>query len=228
MLQSALHEPHSILRQAVYLMCASTLHQLCREWIKAHQYAAALIALATEHTLPMLLAQGTILQGRALVGLNSDADPLSHIQQGLQDYHATGAVAWRPMYLSMLASASQQLGQARNGLQQVNEALGIIERTHEHWWESELYRLRALLILDLSPKDWAEAQTWLQRALDTSRSQGTKLCELRATTDLARLWQAQGNPQEARELLAPVYSWFTEGFDLAALHEAQTVLDMLE
>ncbi len=85
MLQSALHEPHSTLRQAVYLMCASTLHQLCREWIKAHQYAAALIALATEHTLPMLLAQGTILQGCALAGLNSDADPLSHIQQGLQD-----------------------------------------------------------------------------------------------------------------------------------------------
>ena len=226
-LQRALSEEGHALGRAVYLMCASSLYQLCREWTQARQHAAALIALATEHNLSMLLAQGVILQGRALASLHSDAAALSRIQQGLLDYRATGADAWRPMYLGMLASASYDLGRTQEGLEYIAEALGIIERTHERWWEAELYRLQGLCVSDMAPDSQPEAEILLQRALDTAHAQGAKFYELRAATCLARLWQAQGKRREARDLLAPVYAGFTEGFDLADLREAQAVLEAL-
>ena len=95
----------------------------------------------------------------------------------------------------------------------------------ERWWEAEVHRLRGVLRLRQPGTPQAEAETWLQRALDVARRQEAKSLELRAAMSLARLWQQQGKQVEARELLAPVYSWFTEGFDTADLQEAKAMLE---
>src|SRR5207244_2354183 len=107
------------------------------------------------------------------------------------------------------------------------EAHTIVEQHHLRWWEAEVHRLRGVLLLRQTGTHQAEAETWLQRALDVARRQEAKSLELRAATSLSRLWQQQGKRQEAHDLLAPVYYWFTEGFDTADLQEAKALLDVL-
>ena len=104
---------------------------------------------------------------------------------------------------------------------------GLVEQHEERWLEAEVYRLRGVLLLKQAGTPQAEAEAWLQRALDVARRQEAKSLELRAAMNLSRLWQQQGKWNEARELLAPVYGWFTEGFDTADLQEAKTLLDEL-
>jgi predicted ATPase len=98
-----------------------------------------------------------------------------------------------------------------------------VEQHEERWWEAEVCRLRGVLLLRQPETPQAEAEAWVQRALDVARRQEAKALELRAAMSLARLWQQQGKPTEARELLAPIYSWFTEGFDTADLQEAKVL-----
>ena len=102
-----------------------------------------------------------------------------------------------------------------------------VEQQEERWWEAEVHRLRGVLLLRQPGTPQAEAEAWLQRALDVARRQEAKSLELRAATSLARLWQQQGKRQEAQDLLAPVYGWFTEGFDTADLQEAKALLEAL-
>ena len=102
-----------------------------------------------------------------------------------------------------------------------------MEQHEERWWEAEVCRLRGVLLLRQPGTPQAEAETWLQRALDVARRQEAKSLELRAAMSLSRLWQQQGKRHEARELLAPVYGWFTEGFDTADLQEAKALLEEL-
>ena len=99
-----------------------------------------------------------------------------------------------------------------------------MEQHEERWWEAEVYRLRGVLLLRQTGTPQAEAETWLQRALDVARRQEAKSLELRAAMSLARLWQQQGKRAEAYDLLAPIYGWFTEGFDTADLQEARALL----
>ena len=98
-----------------------------------------------------------------------------------------------------------------------------MEQHEERYWEAEIYRLRGVLLLRQTGTSQAEAETWLQQALDVARRQQAKSLELRAAMSLARLWQRQGKRGEARELLAPIYNWFTEGFDTADLQEAKAI-----
>jgi predicted ATPase len=102
-----------------------------------------------------------------------------------------------------------------------------VEQHEERWWEAEVYRLRGVLLLQQPGTPQAEAEAWLQRALDVSRRQEVKSLALRAARSLARLWQQQGKWTDAYELLAPIYGWFTEGFDTADLHEVKALLDTL-
>jgi predicted ATPase len=102
-----------------------------------------------------------------------------------------------------------------------------VEQHEERYWEAEVCRLRGVLLLRQPGTPQAEAETWLQRALDVARRQEAKFLELRAAMSLARLWQQQGKRHEARELLAPVYGWFTEGFDTADLQEVKALLGEL-
>ena len=127
----------------------------------------------------------------------------------------------------MLADVCDHLGHTEDGLQALAEAHTLVEQHEERWWEAEIYRLRGVLLLRQTGTPQAEAEAWLQRALDVARRQEAKSLELRAAMSLARLWQQQGKRAAAYDLLAPIYGWFTEGFDTADLQEAKALLDAL-
>jgi predicted ATPase len=152
---------------------------------------------------------------------------LAQIRQGTAAFRATGAVLHIPYLCTLLADVAAHLGHPEDGLQALAEAHTLVEQHEERWWEAEIYRLRGVLLLRQPGTPQAEAETWLQRALDVARRQEAKSLELRATMSLSRLWQQQGKQAEAHALLAPIYGWFTEGFDTADLQEAGALLEEL-
>jgi predicted ATPase len=127
----------------------------------------------------------------------------------------------------LLADVSAHLGHTVDGLQALAEAHTLVEQQEERWWEAEIHRLRGVLLLRQTGTPQAEAETWLQRALDVARRQEAKALELRAAMSLARLWQQQGKRAEAYDLLTPIYGWFTEGYDTVDLQEAKALLEAL-
>jgi len=140
-------------------------------------------------------------------------------------YRATGAELWMPHYTALLARACEIAGQIEEGLTLLDDALHIVERTGERWFAAELHRRKGQLLLR---QGYSEAAEELYReALSIAREQEAKLWELRAAASLARLRRDQGRRREARDLLAPVYGWFTEGFDTPDLREAKALLDEL-
>ena len=209
------------------------LHQLRRERHLAQDGAEAAVALSTEQGFPHWLAGGTMLQGWALAEQGHGAAGLSQIREGLAAHRATGAEISRSHYLALLAEAYGKDGQVENGLSTVVEALAFVERTEERFYEAELYRLKGELVLQKFKvqssrfKGEEEAEAYFHKALEVARQQEAKSWELRAATSLAQLWQGQGKTTEARELLAPVYGWFTEGFDTADLKDAKALLNEL-
>jgi len=128
---------------------------------------------------------------------------------------------------TLLAEVCAHLGHPADGLQALAEAHTLVEQREERWWAAEICRLQGVMLLRQPGTPQAEAETWLQQALDVARRQEAKALELRAAMSLARLWREQGKKAEARALLAPVYGWFTEGFDTADLQEAKTLLEEL-
>ena len=142
-------------------------------------------------------------------------------------YRATGAEIIRPYFLALLAEAHGTMGQPEAGLTALTEALTLVDKTGERWYEPELYRLKGELLLQQSSDNYTEAETCFHQAIAIAHNQQAKSFELRAATSLARLWQQQGKRQEAHDLLAPVYGWFTEGFDTADLQDAKALLEAL-
>jgi predicted ATPase len=133
----------------------------------------------------------------------------------------------RPRYLAHLAEAYGQVGQTEEGLTTLAEALATAHKTGDRYWEAELHRLKGELLLTLSAEKHTEAETCFHQALEIARQQQAKSLELRAATSLSRLWQRQGKRDEARQLLAPIYGWFTEGFDTADLQDSRALLEAL-
>jgi predicted ATPase len=152
---------------------------------------------------------------------------MAQVRQEIAIWRATGTPLLVPYFCTLLADVSAHLGHAEDGLQVLAEAHTMVEQHEERWWEAEICRLRGVLLLRQTGTPPAEAETWLQRALDVARRQEAKSLELRAAMSLARLWQQQGKQTEARALLAPIYGWFTEGFDTADLQEARALLAAL-
>jgi predicted ATPase len=152
---------------------------------------------------------------------------IAQVHQGIAAWRATGAALFVPYFCTLLADVADHLGHTEDGLQALAEAHTLMEQHEERWWEAEVSRLRGVLLLRQPGTSQAEAETWLQRALDVARRQEAKSLELRAATSLARLRQQQGKQAEAHALLAPVYGWFTEGFDTADLQEAKALLEEL-
>jgi predicted ATPase len=152
---------------------------------------------------------------------------IAQIQQGMAAWRATGAEALRPYYLALLAEASGKRGQVEEGLHLLAEALAVAKDTGECRWDAEIHRLTGVLRLARLRADHAEVETCFHQALTIARRQQAKSLELRAAMSLARLWQGQGKHMEARQLLAPIYDWFTEGFDTADLREAKGLLEAL-
>jgi len=152
---------------------------------------------------------------------------MTQLRQGIAAWRATGSMLHVPYFSALLAEVSHHLGHPADGLQALAEAQTLVEQQEERSWEAEIARLRGVLLLRQPGTPQAEAEACFQRALDTARRQEAKALELRAAMSLARLWQQQGKRVEARQLLAPLYGWFTEGFDTADLQEAMALLHEL-
>ena len=174
-------------------------------------------------------AAGAGAKGR-LYFLSVAAAGVAHMQQGMAASHDLGGPPLLRFYwLSMLAEAYGQVGQPEVGLTVLAEALTLVATTEARWWEAQLYCLQGSLLLAQvgTRQQCPEAEACFHQALDVARGQQARSLELRAALCLSRLWQQQGKCTAAYELLAPVYGWFTEGFDTADLQEARALLEAL-
>jgi predicted ATPase len=206
---------------------AAVFHQLRLEVQAAHERAEATISLAMDQGFPQWKATGACVRGWALAHQGQVKEGIEQLHQGLIAWRATGAEIARPHYLALLAETYGTMGQPEAGLTVLTEALALVDTMGMRWYDPELYRLKGALLLQQHADHQADAATCFHHAMAIAQSQQAKSWELRAATSLARLWQQQGKRQEAHDLLAPVYGWFTEGFDTADLKEAKALLDTL-
>lgn len=206
---------------------AAMLHQLRREPRVVRDEAEAGLAIGTAHGFPYVVALSTALRGWALAEQRDVAAGLTQMQQGTAGLRATGNETLLPWLLAALGEAQGKARHVEEGLVAVAEALGWVERNEERSVEAELRRLQGELLLAGAPDNLAEAEACFRHAMGVARSQGARSWELRAATSLARLWQRQGKPRAAYDVLAPVYEWFTEGFDTGDLIDARALLDEL-
>jgi predicted ATPase len=223
-LAHALSHPFSL---AWVQSIASFVSQYRCDLLAVHEQAEAAVVLSAERGFPLWVAQRTILRGCGLALQGQAEAGMAQVRQGIAAYRATGAALFVPYFCTLLADVCDTLGHLEEGLQALAEAHTLVEQHGERWWEAEIHRLRGVLLLKRPGTPQAEAEAWLQRALDVARRQEAKSLELRAAMSLSRLWQQQGKRAEAHALLALIYGWFTEGFDTADLQEAKVLLDAL-
>jgi len=190
------------------------------------QRAEELIAMATEHGFPHWRALGMIYRGWAKLKNGDVGEGISLLCGGSIAYRATGAKVWTPLGLALLASAREIAGQIMEAVSELDDALEMVAITGERWFAAELNRRKGQLLLRQGRAEAAEEL--YHKALSIAREQEARLWELRAAVSLARLRRDQGRSAEARALLAPVYGWFTEGFDTPDLREAKALLDALD
>jgi predicted ATPase len=202
---------------------AATNYTFCREFTAAHAHLDELIALADERGK----ALGNLWRGRlfALTGKASDA--VRAITSGTTSLRSTGATLYEPFHLGFLAMAYAELGQLDDARRCIDDVMDKVERSKEKWCEAEVNRIAGEIALNSLAPDTEKAEKHFDRALAVARQQQAKSWELRAAMSMARLWRDQGKLQQARELLAPVYGWFTEGFDTLDLKDAKALLDEL-
>jgi len=207
------------------LTSGTRVHSLIGDNAALDEWADQVVAVATEQDFPAWRAQGTIFRGWIKVKNGDVAEGLSLLRSGSSAYRATGAAAYMPHFFALLAGAYEIAGQVEEAVTLCDHALQIVERTGEHWFAAELYRHKGKL---LQRQGHPEAADQLYRkALSIAREQCAKLWELRVAESLARLHCDQHRRKEARDLLAPVYGWFTEGFDTQDLKSAKALLDEL-
>jgi predicted ATPase len=207
--------------------CAASVHQRRREAAAVQEYAAALLALATRQGFPLYRGFGLCWRGWALAAQGQGEAGLTQLRQGLETVVATGQTLSRPFCLVLLAEAAGQVGHVEEGLRLLAEAFAVREASGRGDVLPEAYRLQGEFLLRQAVPDVAQAEACFQQALALARHQQAKAWELRAAMSLARLWQRQGKWDDAHQVLASIYGWFTEGFDTADLHEAKTLLGEL-
>jgi predicted ATPase len=228
---------------AVALNHAAYLHYFRREEQAAQERAQEAIALCNEQGFAFYWAMATVVRGRMLAAQPQPEEGIRQTLQGLTAWRHTGAVILVPTFLALLAESYGLAGQSEEGLTVLDEALHVAHTNGECWWQAELHRLKGefWLIKATSkghsgngpdaPSSQAEAvqqaEICFRQSLDGAHGQQAKALELRAAMSLSRLWQQQGQRPEARQLLAPIYGWFTEGFDTADLQEAKVLLEEL-
>jgi len=221
----ALGHPFS---QMLALDYAALLHQLRGEPGDVYAQAQAALRLGTEKAFAYYSSWALMFHGWALTAHHQREEGIRQMHEGLEALQATGGAVRLPYYWALLAEAYWQAGQVAEGHRLVAQALAHIDSTGETWYAAALHRLQGELLLAQSQEQHGAAHACFQQALTVARRQQAKSLELRAAMSLARLWQQQGKRTEARELLAPLYGWFTEGFDTADLQEAKVLLDELE
>jgi predicted ATPase len=207
------------------LQYAAILHRWRGEWATAQERAEAALAISTQHGFGHNVGHLKFSRGFALAAQGQGQVGIAEMRQGLTAIHATGHR--RARWLAMLAEAHGWVGQAEVGLRLLAEALTLVDTTGERLFEAEVYRIKGELLLQQASPDALQAEACFQQALAVARRQQAKSWELRVAMSLARLWQRQSKWVEARELLAAIYGWFTEGFDTADLQEAKALLEAL-
>ena len=201
---------------------------LCRRnHMQATALTAELIALAEEKSAVFWKAFGKMLQGSGLAMICHALEAIDMLTAGLAAYRATGAKAFIPLNLLYLTRAYAELDQFDDAWRCMCEAMTLVEATKQGWCEAEVHRTTGDIALMAPQPDVAKAEASFEKALAVARQQQAKSWELRAAMSLARLWRDQGKREEARELIAPVYGWFTEGFDTLDLKEAKALLEEL-
>ena len=214
---------------------SAAMARLCSSWLcllrgdgEAQQEAESLVALSAEHGYPYTQVQGLVWRGCALLR-QSPTIALKELKEIIGRLVAIGGerTLTLPYVLSVFADAHGRAANPKTGLILIADALAQITSTLEREAEAELYRVKGELLLKQDDTNTADAQRCFQRAIEIARTQSAKSWELRATTSLARLLAKQGRRDEARAMLAEIYSWFTEGFDTADLKDAKALLDQL-
>jgi predicted ATPase/class 3 adenylate cyclase len=217
--------------QAATLMYAllhvSFTHIHCGNYATATGVLNELAGLAGKKGALFWKAHGTAQQGCLFGLIGKASNAVERLSSGITAFRLTGSTSWMPTRLAYLAKAYADLDQFDEASRYIGEAMTTVETTKERWWEADIYRMAGEIALISPERDTAKAETCFERALAVARQQQAKSWELRAAMSMARLWRDQGKTVEARELLAPVYGWFTEGFDTRDLKEAKALLEEL-
>jgi predicted ATPase len=213
------------LMYALAMTCGVLL--LLRNYGAANAQADQLVALAEEKSASFWKVSGRLHQGRVLLLTGKASDAVDQLTSGIVAYRSTGATFNLPSSLSVLAKAHADLRQFDDAWHCINEAILVVEESNQRWLEAEVSHTAGEIALMAPQRDNVKAQAYFEHALAVARHQQAKSWELRVAMSMARLWRGQGKRDEARELLAPVYGWFTEGFDTLDLKEAKALLDEL-
>jgi class 3 adenylate cyclase/predicted ATPase len=217
--------------QAATLMAALTLTSLTHIHCGSYQVATMqldeAIALADEKGALFWKTGAMLVTGCLLAVTGKSADAVLKMTNGLNAWRQTGTTVWTPAYFSYLARAHADLGQIDEASRRIGEALSALQTTKESWYEAEIHRVAGEIALRRDKVDATKAEVCFERALAVARAQRARSWELRAAMSLARLKRDQGKPDVGRDLLAPVYEWFTEGFETVDLKEAKSLLKAL-
>jgi class 3 adenylate cyclase/predicted ATPase len=223
-LVQGLADPFSMARTLLY---ATELHLLRREWAIAQARAEAGLALSTERGFEQWVGGLTFQRGQVLAAQGQYEEGIAQMRLGLAAKQAAGTELGRPRDLAHIAEAYSSSGQTEAGMQLLDEARAWMIKHGEDFTAASVYRIQGEVLLRHVVPDVTQAEACFQQALTVAHRQQAKALELRAAMSLARLWQQQGQRAEAYELLAPIYNWFTEGFDTADLQDAKTLLEAL-
>jgi class 3 adenylate cyclase/predicted ATPase len=197
------------------------------DYTTANANVDELVKLADEKGTLYWKAEGLLIRGCLLARTGKASDAIQTITSWIAIFRSTGATWLIPTYLSVLASAYAEVGYFDDAWRCIADALTAIEATKERWFEAEVHRVAGDIALMSRRLDAAKAEAHFERAIAIAREQKAKSWELRAAASMARLWRDQDKRQQARDLLAPIYGWFTEGFDTSDLKEAKTLLEKL-
>ncbi|WP_051334484.1 hypothetical protein [Bradyrhizobium sp. Ai1a-2] len=212
---------------AFALSVACRLHFVLEDPLTVGRRAEELIALTTEQRFAFFLAMGTTYRGWTLVEADDIEAGMDLLRRGIEGFQASGAAWILPFYLAQLATAYAKTARFENGLSQLSDALALTEKSGVRWFEAELHRRRGELLLTARSGAEAEAESEFRHAIAIARQQEAKLWELRSAVSLARLWRDQGKREAACGLLAPVYGWFSEGFDTSDVRNGKALLEEL-
>jgi tetratricopeptide (TPR) repeat protein len=210
------------------LLSASQAYTKCRAYAEAQRLLDELAALVKEKDATLFMKATEIaFRGGLLAETGKASEAVRAITSAMTSLRSTGTALYGPMYLLYLAMAYADLGQPDDARRCIDDAMDRVERSKEKYCEAEINRFAGEVALKSSAPDTEKAEKYFDRALAVARQQQAKSWELRAAMSMARLWRSQGKSQQARELLAPVYGWFTEGFDTLDLKEAKALLGEL-
>jgi predicted ATPase len=209
------------------LFRASVTYTECGNYATANVLLDELVALADEKGALFWKTIGMRDQGWVLAMTGKAADAVQKISSAITALRPMGLTLWMPSHMSYLARAHAELGQFDDASRCIAEAITVVETTKETWLEAEINRVAGEIALKSPEPNAAKAEAYFERALAVARQQQAKSWELRAAMSMARLRRDQGKRQDACDLLAPVYNWFTEGFDTLDLKEAKALLKEL-